>query len=1077
MNIGRFSVKRPVTIIMVVVIMLMFGMVSLSMMSVDLLPDMDLPIMLVYTTYDGAGAEEVETKVTKVIEQQCASVSGIDSISSQSASGVSIVILQFNYGTDLNEATNSVRDALSMAGMLMPDGVGDSNIMKMSMDSMPIMYIGIASDTGRDIDEIRKIVDDTIAPRIERIDGVAAATVVGGNTQEVHITLDPDRLANYGLSVGSISQIIQMENNTAAGGYVAQGSRDILVRIDGEYGSLAEIGKTPITLSTGGVIHLSDIAEISFAESDTTSYVHVDGQDVVAVAVQKESDGNTVSIDKDVHKALAELEGQIYDDLVLTVPYSGAEMIQQSIDNVKSNLFLAAGISTFIIFMFLGNIRSMLIIGLAIPLSLITTFNLLYFGGHTLNMITLGALALSVGMIVDNSTVVLENIYRHWMLGKSRMRAAVDGTKEVTSAVVASTLTTAAVYLPMVFISGMAAEILKPFGLTICFAIFASLLVSLTLVPMMSSRILKMYDGKGTGFFGRIANGCHHYERWFNKGFNKFVNKYGKSLIWTLNHKKTSLLVVTLLLILSIAITPLIGMELIPAQDYGEVSVTIELPYGSQIDDTLAAAEEVEDIANSMPEVDMTYTMIGSTGGMSMGGSDGNTATMTVILVDKNERDLSAVEVAKVLEDKCSLIAGATVTASSYDMSQMSGSAIQVQLKGNDADSLAMLADEVEATMKSVEGTSNVTNSLEDGNDELTVYVNRERATYYNVSTSTIMSTVQLALNGATVSKYKGGADEEDIVVKLPDYMTESVEDLRALKVPSNTGGQVPLEEVANIERTVGQTAIVRMDQSRVVTISSDVYGRDLGSVSNDIKKALAQVAVPNGCTIDYGGSDTEMTKALTDIGKIILLAVVMVYGVMACQFENFISPLIIMFSVPVMFIGVFGGLLITGETINMMSMMGILLLVGVVVNNAIVLIDYVQVQRREGMCRREAIVNSGKTRMRPILMTTLTTVLAMLPQFLSNGDGAEMFRPMAVTVIFGLSFSTVISLFVVPIIYEMVDKHSEKRRNKKHKRNAQELDEMHEYTMIVDDTNCWRTEEEHLQRLELGEKNGGVGE
>lgn len=1075
MNFGRFSVKRPVTIIMVVVIMLMFGMVSLSMMSVDLLPDMDLPIMLVYTTYDGAGAEEVESKVTKVIEQQCAAISGIDTISSTSGAGVSTVLLYFNYGTNLDEATNSVRDALNMADMIMPEDVGDSNIMKMSMDALPIMYISIASDTDRDIDEIRKIVDETVAPRIERIEGVAAATAVGGNTQQVHIVLDPDRLANYGLSVGSISQIIQMENNTAAGGYVAQGSRDILVRIDGEYQSLAEIGNTPITLQTGGIIHLSDVAEISFAESKTTSYVHVDGKNVVAIAVQKESDGNTVSIDRDVHKAIAELQGQVYDDIVISVPYSGAEMIQQSIDNVKSNLFLAAAISTLIIFMFLGNIRGMLIIGLAIPFSLITTFNLLYFGGYTLNMITLGAMALSVGMIVDNSTVILENIYRHWMMGKSRLRAAVDGTQEITSAVVASTLTTAAVYIPMVFISGMAAEILKPFGWTMCFAIFGSLLVSLTLVPMMASRVLKKYDGNGKGFFGHIANGCYRYEGWFNKRFKKFVNKYGKCLVWTLNHKKISLLAVSVMLILSIAITPLIGMELIPAQDYGQVSLTVELPNGSKLDEILAAAEEVEDIANSMPEVEMTYTMIGSTGGMSMDGSTSNTATMTVMLIDKNDREMSAVDVAKALEDKCSMIAGAKVTASSFDMSQLSGSAIEVQLKGNNSTSLAMLAEEVENVMKGIDGTSNVTNSLKDGNEELTVYINRERATYYNVSTSTIMSTVQLALNGAKVSKYKGGADEEDIIVKLPDYMTESVEDLRQLKVPSNTGGQVPLEEVATIERTIGQTAISRMDQSRVETVSCDVYGRDLGSVSNDIKKALANVAVPANCTIDYGGSDAEMVKALTDIGKIILLAVVMVYGVMACQFESFVSPLIIMFSVPVMFIGVFGGLLITGETINIMSMMGILLLVGVVVNNAIVLVDYVQVQRREGMCRREAIINSGKTRMRPILMTTLTTVLAMLPQFLSNGDGAEMFRPMAVTVIFGLSFSTVISLFVVPIIYEMVDKHREKRRNKRHQKSEQELDEMYEYTMELDETNCWHTEEERLQKMKLGEENGGI--
>ena len=1067
MNIGKFSVKRPVTIAMVVIIMLLFGMVSLSMMSVDLMPKMELPIMVVYTPYDGAGSQEVESKVTKIIEQQCASVSGINSISSESMSGASMVMLNFNYGINLDEATNSVRDALSMADLMMPDEVGDSKIIKMSMDSLPIMYIGVSSDSGRNIDEIRKIVDDTIAPRIERIEGVAAATVMGGHTEEIHVTLDPDRLANYGLNVATVGGIIAQENTTAAGGYVTQGSRDTLVRVDGEYSTLAQIGNTPITLPSGGVIHLSDIAEITHAYSDSESYVHLNGENVIAISIQKESSGNTVNIDKEVHKAIAELEGQVYDDIHLSVPYSSADMINQSVDNVVSNLLMAALIATLIIFLFLGNIRSMVIIGIAIPLSLIVTFNLLYFGGYTLNIITLGALALSVGMIVDNSTVVLENIYRHQMMGKSNYRAAVDATKEISSAVVASTLTTAAVYLPMVFLSGMAAEILKPFGITICFAILASLAVSLTVVPMLSSRLLKLYDGKGRGVRGRIANGCYRYESRFNGIFNRFIKRYGKFLVWTLNHKKTSLLAVVLALILSIAITPLIGLELIPATDYGEISVSVELPYGSKLQETLEATEEVEEIIGQMPEVEMIYTMIGSSGGMSMGGSSsGNQATMTVLLTEKNQRQRSAADVAKDVEKQCGLIAGAKVTASSYDISQMTGSPISIQIKGNDIEALETVASDVENAIKGVAGVSNVVNSMAEGNDELTVFIDRERASYYNVSTSNIMSTIQVALNGSSVSKYKGGADELNIIVKMPDYMADSLEDLRSLKIPSNSGGQVPLEEVATIERTVGQTSIVRMDQSRVVTVSCDVYGRDLGSVSTDVRNALKQIAVPNSCTIEFGGNDAEMVEAMIDLTKIILLAVVMVYGVMACQFENIISPFIIMFSVPVMFIGVFFGLLISGQTINIMSMMGILLLVGVVVNNAIVLLDYVQTLRREGMCRREAIVESGKTRMRPILITTLTTVLAMLPQLLSNGDSSEIFKPMAATVIFGLSFSTIISLFVVPIVYEMVDRFREKRRHKKGKVSVSELDEMREFTMEVDDSGCWRNEEERLQKL-----------
>ena len=1066
MNIGKFSVKRPVTIVMVVIIMLLFGMVSLSMMTVDLLPEMELPIMVVYTNYDGAGSEEVESKITKVIEQQCASVAGIDSISSQSMAGTSLVILQFNYGTNLDEATNSVRDALSMASMMMPGEAGDSEIIKMSMDSMPIMYIGVSSDTGRNIDEIRKIVDDTIAPRIERIDGVAAATVIGGHTEEIHVTLDPDRLANYGLNVATVGGVIAQENTTSAGGYISQGSRETLVRVDGEYETLSQIANTPITLPSGGIIHLSDVAEITHAYSDSESYVHLNGEDIIAVSVQKESSGNAVNIDKEVRKAIEELDGQVYDDITMLVPYSSADMINQSVDNVVSNLLLAALISTLIIFLFLGNIRSMIIIGIAIPLSLIVTFNLLYFGGYTLNIITLGALALSVGMIVDNSTVVLENIYRHQMLGKSNYRAAVDATKEIASAVIASTLTTAAVYLPMVFLNGMAAEILKPFGITICFAILASLAVSLTVVPMLSSRLLKLYKGGEKGVRGRIANGCYRYESRFNSGFNRFIKRYGKSLVWTLNHKKTSLLVVTLALILSIAITPLIGLELIPNTDYGQLTVGIELPYGSKLEETLTAMEEVEQIIGEMPEVEMVYTTIGSSGGMSMGGSTTNQSSITVLLTDKNLRERSAVEVAQQIEEQCSLIAGAKVTASSYDISQMMGSAISVQVKGNDVDSLEMVAGQIEEAMENIDGTSNITNSMADGNEELTVFIDRERASYYNVSTANIMSTIQVALNGSSVSKYKGGADEINIVVKMPDYMADSVDDLRMLKIPSNSGGQVPLEEVATIERTIGQTTIVRMDQSRVVTISCNVYGRDLGSVSNDIRAALNKIAVPNGCTVEFGGNDAEMVEALTDMTKIILLAVVMVYGVMACQFENVISPLIIMVSVPVMFIGVFFGLLLSGQTINIMSMMGILLLVGVVVNNAIVLLDYVQTLRREGMCRREAIVESGKTRMRPILITTLTTVLAMLPQLLSNGESSEIFKPMAATVIFGLSFSTIISLFVVPIIYEMVDRHREKRRHKKGKQTAEQLEEMREFTLEVDDSNCWKNEEERLQKL-----------
>lgn len=1058
MNIGKFSVKRPVTITMCVLILMMFGLVSFTKMSVDLMPKIEMPVMVIMTSYDGAGPEEVETRVTKPIESAVASISGIDTISSTSAAGSSFVILMFDYGVNLDEATNSVRDKIEMAKMMMPSDVGDVSIMKMDMDSMPVVMIGIAGE--RSLSDLRSIVDDEVVPRLERIDGVAAANVMGGSEQQIVITADPYKLSAYGLTASSISQLIQGENANYPGGYITQGNRQVLVRTMSQYESLSELTDTVVTLPTGGTMRLGDLVDIQMSASDVSSYVTLNGEDIIAIGVQKESDGNSVDVDKQVRAVLAQLDKELYDDIEITVAYSTADMIIKSVENVEQNLFLAVLISMLIIFFFLGNFRSTIIIGVAIPIALISTFVMLYFGGHTLNMVTLAALALSVGMVVDNSTVVLENIYRHRSMGKSKYQAAVEGTQEIVGAVIASTLTTVAVYLPFVFITGLVSQIFVPFALTICFALISSLVVSLTVVPMMSSKLLVLYETKE----GQKPKGLRRFTVWIDRGFQKFVGVYQIILVKCLNHRKTTLLAVTVALILSFGLIPMIGAELLPSQDAGEVDISISLPSNTLLEETEKVAAQVEAMVYEYPEVDLVLNSVGGNGMMSMGGSSGNTASLIIMLKPLSERERSSKDIAQLLQKQVDQIPGAEITVTAADMMSMGGSAISIQMKGNNNEALETLASQVEEVMRSTPGVVDVENSMEDTDEELNIIINREKAAFYNVNVGAVYQTVALALQESTISKYRANGDEMDIILRYPPEMTKSLDNLRDLMVPSSSGGQIPLSEVAEVNHGFGQKSISRQDQSRIVSVSCGIYGRDMGSVYQEIQEKLKTVPVPNGCSIETGGDAQSMTETFVDLGTVILMALLLVYMVMACQYEGLMQPIMIMFSVPVMFIGVFAGLFLTGQTINMMSLLGVLMLEGIVVNNAIVLVDYVQQLRQKGLCKREAVVEAGKTRMRPILMTTLTTSLALIPQLVSTAEGAETFKPMAATVIFGLLCSTIVSLLVIPIVYEIMESWPKKIRRKIMKNNPQEEIDA---AMMALEEGCWHDWDELQAMLE----------
>lgn len=1052
MNIGKFSVKRPVTIAMAALVLILFGVVSFTRMAIDLMPKMDLPIMAVMTNYDGAGPEEVEERVTKPIEASMAGISGMNTISSMSSAGNSVVMVMFEYGTNLDTATNDIRDALEFAKMMMPEEAQDISILKLDINSLPIITIGVSGD--RSLEDVNKIVEDTIAPRLERIEGVASVNVSGGQEQQVIITADPHKLSAYGLSASSISQMIMAENLNSPGGYITQGSQEVLVRTLGQYESIEALADTQIPLQTGGNIRLGDIVDIRIGLSDIDSIVTLNGEKVISLEIQKESDGNTVNVDTDVRKALAQLEEELYDDIEMTIAYSSADMINSSVDNVISNLFQAVLIAMLVVFIFLGNFRSTVIIGVSIPLSIISTFVLLYFGEYTLNLVTLAALALSVGMVVDNSTVVLENIYRHRSMGKSKYQAAVEGTQEVVSAVVASTLTTVAVYLPFVFVGGMTEQIVVPFALTICFALLASLVVSITVVPMMSSKLLVLHQYNEE----HKPKGIARFQIWFDQRFNKFIEWYQGVLVAALNHKKRTLLLVSAALIASCSLVPMIGAELFPSQDAGQISVSVTMPSNTVMSETKQVADYVEDVVARTPEVDLIMNTV-----------NGSSASLTVVLTPLDQRERSSADVAHALQQQLNNIPGATVTVTAMDMISMgSGGAISIQIQGNNPDDLEQLAGSIEAAMRTVDGAVNIENSVKDTDEELNIIIDRDKAAYYNISANNVYQTVSLALNSSTISKYRGGEEELDIILKYPDEMTTSLDDLHNLMIPSNSGGQVPLYEVARVEHGFGQKTISRQNQSRIETVSCDVYGRDLGSVNEEIMQLVDQLPVPAGCAINSGGDIESMMEVFNDLFLAIAMALLLVYMVMACQFESLWNPLLIMASVPVMLIGVFVGLFLTGERISMMSLLGILMLEGIVVNNAIVLVDYIQQLRAKGLCKREAVIEAGKTRMRPILVTTLTTVLAMIPMLISQKEGAEMFRPMAATVIFGLTCSTIISLLVIPILYEKFESVPRKIRRKIMKNNPQEE---HEAAMLALEEGCWHDWEELQAQLEAERK------
>lgn len=1036
MRIHEISVKRPVAILMCVLIVLMLGGVSLSKIPVDLMPNISLPIAIVSTSYSGVAPQEIEAIVTKNIENAIATVNNIKSIQSISDEGNSIVIAEFNSSTNMDFAALQMREKIDMIKGYLPDDIGDPLVMKVDPNMLPIVNISVTKADFSDEIALKRFTEEHIKPKLERLAGVASVSISGGRTQEIQVNVDPEKAAGYGVSLNQIMAVLQTENLNLPGGAIEYADKKLLVRSTGEFKNIEQIKNIPIPLQSGTIVYIRDIAEVLDTNKPIDSYSRTNGRNSISLSLQKQTNANTVNVTRAVKNELDNIKKE-YPDLNIAIVFDQGDFIEKAVGNVASNAIIGGILAVLILFVFLKNLRATFIIAAAIPISIIATFVMIYFAGVTINIVSLGGLALGVGMLVDNAIVVLENIYRHRNEGYDEIEAALYGTQEVGRAILASTLTTIVVFLPIVFTEGIATQIFKEMALTITFSLMASLIVALSFIPMLSSKFLKIakpHEVPKKKTINKI------FDKW-DKAINGMDQLYQKILVWVLKHKKKTAFIVLGVFLFSLLLLPFIGSEFFPAMDQGMFNIDIELPKGSLIENTNEAAKELEDLLYKIPELETMHVSVGGSDILSgMRGSIGDSATINVTLKPLSERNRSTSEIVEEVGKSIKNIAGAEIKVEDLStgfVGMSSGSAVSIQISGSNLEILRHISKDIEKMVMDTDGTRQVKSNISGGRPEAQIYINRDKASAYGLSTAQIASVIRTAVDGRIATTYKLDGTEIDIKVQYPEEKRKTLEQLKSVSLLSPLGTQVPLTDIAQIEIVQGPISINRADQERYVRVTGDVFGRSTGDVNVELKNKVKNYKLPEGYSIKFTGEDQQMVEAFSSLKLALILSVFLVYMVMAIQFESLVHPLTIMFSVPVAYSGSIIGLAITNNPLSVPAYVGVIMLAGIVVNNAIVLVDYINTLRERGLDKEAAIIKAGPTRLRPILMTTLTTILAMIPLTLGLGEGAEAMAPMAIVVIFGLTTSTLLTLLIVPVIYCLFDdlsisiKHGRKKSKK----------------------------------------------
>ncbi len=1042
MDIIKIAIKRPVTIFMCMCVAVILGFVSVNKMDMELMSSIDMPIALVMTTYTGAGPEEIESLVTKPIEGAVANVEGIDTIQSTSSEGTSFVIVQFDYGTDMDEAITSMKDKIDLIEMTLPDDVDTPMVLKMDMNASAVATIAITSESLNN-NELLSLVEDTLQPRFERQSDVASVDLLGGKETEITVEINPDKMEGLGLNMSQIAAILAAENQNQSGGSIDYGDKSLTISSKLQMNNINDVKQTPITLGTGAIVQLQDIATITETEKEITSISRYNGVECITLSISKTSDGNAVSVVSALQKEVAKIARE-YPDITIAITEETGSIIEDSVNGVLQNIFIGAGLAILILFVFLKNVGLTAIIAVSMPLSIVITLILLYFCDISLNVISLGGLSIGVGMLVDNSVVVIENIYRYRTTeGYDKIKGTFRATKEVFSSVFASTLTTIVIFVPFVFANGMVREIFMDLALSVVFSLIASLISSVTVVPMIAGNYVNnVHRNKAPKFLGFINVLLDLFDRLIT-GLSKV---YGKVLTLAIRCKKRTLLLVICIFLASIGLYSSIGMELIPTSDEGKVSITIEAPAGSSVEVVDALSAQAEAYLSELPEVVSLTASISGPSSSSLFSTSSSASNITATLVDKNERTKSTEDMAEEIRQGLSTIAGAKITVSATStMGSLSSGGVTVEIYGDEAETLRDISYQVEQNLSTIEGVRQITSSMDEAKKQVALTFNKDKIRQYGLTGSEVASQVRSTIKGNTATTIKANGTETDVRIIYPETSYATLSSLGDISIKTNTGIYIPLSSVAEISMDETQTSITRSDQKRYITVSCDIYGRDTGSVNRDVQALLKQMTLPEGYSFDLGGTNEMMIETFSSLLLVIILAIILVYAVMAAQFESFINPFIIMFTIPLALTGTFILLFLFNESISMISLLGCLVLVGIVVNNGIILIDYIDTLRyRDNLPIKDAVLKACPTRLRPVLMTALTTILAQIPVIFATDANSEMLRGMGIVIAGGLTTSTLLTLIVVPILYMYFDKFNNKIRSKfklKKKKNAYEID------------------------------------
>lgn len=1031
----QISIKRPFFILMIVCALMVLGYQSLRKMPVALFPKVDIPYITIITVYPGAGPEEVEIKISKIIEDAVSSVSNIKSVKSMSYENVSVILMEFKVGTSLDVAASDVREKVEAVKIKFPKDAYSPTVSKVDIGAMPVVYLGMSGK--RTAQEIRKIADDIVKDRLSKIPGVASVGISGGEIREIQVQVDKERLKAYNITILQVLQFLQAGNISLPAGSVKEERKEYSVRLVGEYKNVKDIEEQRIFVQNPdprqqGVafVKIKEIAEVKDTTKERDTYARLNKKESVGITVVKQSDANTVSVADGVKKELQQLKKGLPSDIEVGIFLDQSVFIKDALNEGYKSLLLGSLLACLIVFLFLHNLRATFIIALAIPTSIVATFIPVYFMGFNINMIVILAFALAVGILVDDSIVVLENIHRHLKNGETPEDAAFNGRTEIGLAAISITLVDVVVFVPIAFMPGIVGQMFKAFGLTVATATLFSLFMSFTLTPMLASRWFKREIGGGeeeqkgllTPIFKRFDNFYDNLDR-----------KYRGVLDWALHHKFLVIIIGILSLVVVLPLTGKLGFQFTPEMDQGQFSITLEMPSGTSLKKTNEIAGEIEDFLSNRkkyPEVENIYTTVGgsSTGGIIGGSSSGSEiASISVKLVDYKKRERTTQQIVDETRNKLNFLPDAKFTITSASGFGGSESPIEIELTGENMQELNEVAQNVKNVLMKTPGCIDVDTSWKIGKPEIQAKVNREKTIDLGLTTAQIAMALRYSIEGNTDLKFREGGDEYEIRVQLRAIDKDNISDVGDIVVGNKLGVPVLLKDVADMSFTSGPTKIDRKNRQRMVLVTSNLKeGYAAGNVQREIDKKLKNVDLKNVAR-HYGGMIERMGESFSDLLSAMSVAILLVYMVMVALYNSLLYPFVVMFSLPLAIVGAIIALVITGKTLSIVTMIGMIMLVGLVTKNAILLVDYTNTLRGRGYKIDDAIKEAGPTRLRPILMTTLTMIFAMLPTAIATGGGGGFRAPMAIAVIGGLIWSTMLTLLVIPVVYTLFDAFARK--------------------------------------------------